>query len=106
MPNPGSGPSAAGAGSPRLRVALAGNPNSGKTTLFNRLTGSRAKVANYAGATVEVESARWELPGLGPVELVDVPGALSLSAHSLEERVAIEVVGQLHQVAAATLVHV
>ena len=95
MPNPGSGPSAAGAGPPRLRVALAGNPNSGKTTLFNRLTGSRAKVANYAGATVEVESARWELPGLGPVELVDVPGALSLSAHSLEERVAIEVVAGL-----------
>jgi ferrous iron transport protein B len=82
-------------GAARLRVALAGNPNSGKTTLFNRLTGSRAKVANYAGATVEIESASWSVPGLGSVELVDVPGALSLSAHSLEERVAIEAVAGL-----------
>ncbi|MGA1607775.1 MAG: ferrous iron transport protein B [Planctomycetota bacterium] len=84
-----------GGAAARLRVALAGNPNSGKTTLFNRLTGSRAKVANYAGATVEIEIARWDLPGLGPVELVDVPGALSLSAHSLEERVAIEAIAGL-----------
>lgn len=91
----GSREAAAPAHDARLRVALAGNPNSGKTTLFNRLTGSRAKVANYAGATVEIESADWNLPGLGPVELVDVPGALSLSAHSLEERVAIDAIAGL-----------
>jgi ferrous iron transport protein B len=69
-------------------VLLAGNPNSGKTTLFNRLTGARAKVANYAGVTVAKLSGRLEVPGFGAVELVDLPGTYSLSARSPEEQIA------------------
>ncbi len=73
---------------PRPLVLLAGNPNSGKTSLFNRLTGARAKVANYAGVTVAKLSGQLDLPGLGSVELVDLPGTYSLSARSPEEQIA------------------
>lgn len=73
-------------------VLLAGNPNSGKTTLFNRLTGARAKVANYAGVTVSKLSGRLDLPGVGEVELVDLPGTYSLSARSPEEQIAADAV--------------
>jgi ferrous iron transport protein B len=69
-------------------VLLFGNPNVGKTTLFNALTGEAARVGNYAGITVERRSA--PLRGsTRPIELVDAPGAYSLSARSLEEQVAI-----------------
>ncbi len=70
-------------------VLLVGNPNVGKTTLFNGLTGQQARVGNYPGVTVERRSALVEL-GDRHVELVDVPGAYSLSARSAEEQVAIE----------------
>lgn len=70
-------------------IALAGNPNCGKTTLFNALTGAHARVGNYPGITVERKSATVELPGRGRVELVDVPGTASLTAHTAEERVAV-----------------
>jgi len=69
------------------RVALAGNPNTGKTSLFNRLTGANARVGNYPGVTVEREIGRWSLD-VGPVEVMDVPGAYSLAARSAEEQVA------------------
>lgn len=72
-----------------LRVALVGNPNTGKTTLFNRLTGSRQKIGNYPGVTVEKKSGTWECDGR-KVELVDLPGTYSLSASSPDERVAID----------------
>ncbi len=78
-----------------LRVVLAGNPNAGKTTVFNKLTGRTAKVGNYPGITVEVETGRWALQGGATVELLDVPGAYSLSAHSVDERVAIEAIAGL-----------
>jgi ferrous iron transport protein B len=68
-----------------LRVALLGNPNCGKTALFNQLTGSRQKVANYAGATVERKSGRLRLPDGRQIELLDLPGAYSLDATSPEE---------------------
>ena len=70
------------------RVALAGNPNTGKTSVFNRLTGANARVGNYPGVTVERESGRWKLPGL-EVELIDVPGTYSLAARSPEEQLAV-----------------
>ncbi len=70
------------------RVAIAGNPNTGKTSLFNRLTGANARVGNYAGVTVEREEATWRLPGLD-VELVDIPGTYSLAARSGEEQIAV-----------------
>jgi ferrous iron transport protein B len=73
------------------RIALAGNPNTGKTTLFNRLTGSQARVGNYPGVTVELAQAELDLgAGLGRVEVIDVPGSYSLVARSREEQVAID----------------
>jgi len=70
-------------------VAVAGNPNSGKTTLFNALTGAHAKIGNYPGITVESRTAEAELPRAGRVTLVDVPGTYSLTARSPDEEVAI-----------------
>ena len=73
-------------------VALAGNPNSGKTTLFNALTGLRAKVGNYPGVTVERKEGR--LVGSSkdrPVIVVDLPGTYSLSPQSLDEQVSRDV---------------
>ena len=71
----------------RQRVALAGNPNAGKTSIFNALTGARRHVANYPGVTVEKRTGRCEL-GDGSAEITDLPGTYSLSAYSPEERVA------------------
>ena len=70
-----------------LRLALVGNPNCGKTALFNLLTGSRQKVANYAGVTVERKEGRLHTPGGRQFVLLDLPGAYSLQAASLDEAV-------------------
>ncbi len=80
--------SAAGA----LRVALLGNPNCGKTALFNLLTGSRAKVANYAGVTVERKVGRLHTPSGRQVQVLDLPGAYSLNAMSADEAVTRDIV--------------
>ena len=69
-----------------FRLALVGAPNSGKSTLFNGLTGGRAKVANYAGVTVERRSGAMSTPTGRAVELIDLPGIYGLSARSLDER--------------------
>lgn len=69
------------------RVALVGNPNCGKTTLFNSLTGLRYKVANYPGVTVEKRSGLVSLPELGDIELVDLPGTYSLVPSSPDEQI-------------------
>lgn len=73
------------------RIAVVGNPNSGKSTLFNRLTGMRQKTGNYPGVTVEkhVGVAR---VGDTEIGLIDLPGMFALSAHSLEERIAVDVI--------------
>lgn len=73
------------------QVALVGNPNAGKTTLFNALTGLRAKTANFPGTTVSRKTASLNLPG-GPVTLLDLPGLYSLQPTTPEERVAQEVI--------------
>jgi ferrous iron transport protein B len=71
-----------------LRLALVGNPNCGKTALFNQLTGSRQKVANYAGVTVERKEGRLHSAGSGrSYAVLDLPGAYSLHAASLDEAV-------------------
>ncbi len=70
-----------------VRVALAGNPNSGKTSLFNVLTGARQHVGNYPGVTVEKRAGQFEL-GDRAFELSDLPGTYSLSSFSPEERIA------------------
>jgi len=69
-------------------VLLLGNPNVGKTSLFNRLTGERAHIGNYPGITVEERWGRLDLGGT-PARLVDLPGAYSLSARSPEEQIAL-----------------
>ncbi|WP_084582482.1 ferrous iron transporter B [Sphingomonas azotifigens] len=68
-------------------VALVGNPNAGKSALFNALTGARQKVGNYPGVTVERHSGRMALPDGRPIELVDLPGAYSLDPGSPDEQV-------------------
>jgi ferrous iron transport protein B len=77
----------------RLRTAaLVGNPNSGKSALFNALTGARQKIANYPGVTVERKAGRLVLPSGEPVELVDLPGSYALDAASPDEEVTRKVV--------------
>jgi len=72
-----------------LIIAVAGNPNAGKTSLFNALTGMRQKVANYPGVTVERKVGLWTLaPELPPAQLIDLPGLYSLEATSLDEQIA------------------
>jgi ferrous iron transport protein B len=80
-----------------LVIALAGNPNAGKTTLFNSLTGLRQKVANYPGVTVERKEGVWSLaPGGVPARLIDLPGLYSLDAASIDEQIARDVItGQI-----------
>ncbi|WP_321941579.1 ferrous iron transporter B [Paraburkholderia tropica] len=70
-----------------LRIALVGNPNCGKTALFNLLTGARQKVANYAGVTVERKEGRFVTPSGRKVQLLDLPGAYSFDSASPDERV-------------------
>ncbi len=72
---------------PPLNIALAGNPNAGKTSLFNALTGARQHVGNYPGVTVDKKTGTAMLDGLA-VNVVDLPGTYSLTAYSLEEVVA------------------
>ena len=74
------------------RVALLGNPNCGKSVLFNRLTGSRQKVANYAGVTVELKRGLSRTPAGHAISVVDLPGTYGLVANSEDEMVACEVV--------------
>ena len=70
----------------QIKIALAGNPNSGKTTLFNALTGSNQFVGNWPGVTVEKKEGK--LKGHDDVIITDLPGIYSLSPYTLEEVVA------------------
>ncbi len=77
--------------SSQITIALAGNPNAGKTTLFNSLTGLKQKVANYPGVTVERKEGSWRLNGKA-ANLIDLPGLYSLDATSLDEHIARDVI--------------
>jgi ferrous iron transport protein B len=72
-------------------IAVVGNPNSGKSTLFNRLTGLRQRIGNYPGVTVERHIGTLRV-GDSSLELIDLPGTHALSAHSLEEKIAVDVI--------------
>ncbi|MGV7210906.1 ferrous iron transporter B [Oxalobacteraceae bacterium A2-2] len=76
-------------------VALLGNPNCGKTALFNRLTGARQKVANYAGVTIERKEGQFTSPAGHGFKVLDLPGAYSLSAHTPDEAITRDVVAGL-----------
>ncbi|MDX1903455.1 MAG: ferrous iron transport protein B [Thermonemataceae bacterium] len=73
-----------------MKIALIGNPNSGKSSLFNQLTGLNQKVANFAGVTVEKKTGYFTLPSQEKVELTDLPGTYSLYPKSLDEQVVID----------------
>lgn len=75
-----------------VRVTLLGNPNTGKSTIFNRLTGLRQHIANYPGITVEMKSGALLLGGQ-QLEVIDLPGAYSLAAASPDERVVMDALG-------------
>ena len=86
---------------PAWSVALVGNPNCGKTALFNLLTGARQKVANYAGVTVERKVGTLRLANGQTVSMVDLPGAYSLTPATPDERITLEVIeGRRHGEAA------
>ena len=70
----------------KLTIGLIGNPNSGKTTLFNQLTGSRQRVGNWAGVTVERKEGQFSTTD-HQVTLVDLPGTYSLTSYTMEEQV-------------------
>lgn len=86
---PASSPSAA---APLRTVALVGNPNCGKTALFNRLTGARQKVANYAGVTVERKAGVAHLRDGRSVAVIDLPGTYSLTPATPDEQVTLDVI--------------
>jgi len=76
-------------------IALLGNPNCGKTALFNRLTGARQKVANYAGVTIERKEGSFTSPAGRALRVLDLPGAYSLSAQTPDEAITRDVVAGL-----------
>src|SRR6516162_6696920 len=75
----------------RLTAALVGNPNTGKTTLFNALSGLNQRVGNYPGVTVETKKGRMTCAGRG-FDLIDLPGTYSLSPRSPDEMVAVDLI--------------
>ena len=77
---------------PGATVALVGNPNCGKTALFNLLTGARQKVANYAGVTVERKAGTVKLGNGSSVQVIDLPGTYSLTPATPDERITLEVI--------------
>ena len=73
-------------------IGLIGNPNCGKTTVFNGLTGSHQHIGNWPGVTVEKKEGEFVLPKTGAVKIVDLPGIYSLTATSEDERASLEYV--------------
>ncbi|MDH3650777.1 MAG: 50S ribosome-binding GTPase, partial [Saprospiraceae bacterium] len=74
-----------------MTVAIVGNPNSGKTSLFNALTGSNQRTGNFPGVTVERKTGKLTFPGQRGCRLIDLPGAYSLYPNSSDERIAAEI---------------
>lgn len=74
----------------QINVALVGNPNTGKTSVFNQLTGLKQKVGNYPGITVEKKEGISKISRVLKAHVIDLPGTYSLNASSLDESVVIE----------------
>ncbi|MEO1433994.1 MAG: ferrous iron transport protein B [Bacteroidota bacterium] len=79
----------------QFTIALVGNPNCGKSTLFNQLTGLRQKVGNFPGVTVDKKEGMFQLPGLEALRLLDLPGLYSLHPNSADERVVLNILSDL-----------
>ena len=88
------------------RIALVGNPNAGKTTLFNALTGLRHKVGNYPGVTVDIKSGVLRGGDNSGIEIIDLPGVYSLTPHSPDEDVAIKFLFGINEVPPNFIVNV
>jgi ferrous iron transport protein B len=80
----------------KIIVALVGNPNSGKTSLFNQLTGLNQKIGNYPGVTVDKKSGTMVLPNGKKAEVIDLPGAYSIYPRSDDERVVFDVLNSMN----------
>ena len=74
----------------QFKIALVGNPNSGKTTLFNRLSGLNQKVSNLPGTSVSIKNAQWQMDANEKVQITDLPGIYGLVPSSTEEKIAVE----------------
>ncbi len=81
-----------------LQIALMGNPNSGKSTLFNRLTGLQQKVGNFPGVTVEKKEGRLQLSDGRAAQLIDFPGSYSLYPNSKDERIVVQTLANPHDI--------
>jgi ferrous iron transport protein B len=81
---------------PRLKIALAGNPNSGKSSLFNHLTGLNQKIGNFPGVTVDKKSGSCQLNDGSMVEIMDLPGTYSIYPRSLDEKIVAEILLDHH----------
>src|SRR5919106_1684520 len=82
--------------SPISKIALLGNPNSGKSSLFNQLTGLNQKIGNFPGVTVDKRSGICQLPDRSSIEIVDLPGIYSIYPRSLDEQIVAEVLLDHH----------
>src|SRR6187399_3057798 len=80
----------------RPKIALLGNPNSGKSSLFNHLTGLNQKIGNFPGVTVEKKSGHCPLPDGSIAEIIDLPGIYSIYPRSLDEKIVAEVLLDHH----------
>ena len=74
-----------------IKIALIGNPNTGKTSLFNKLTGLNQHVGNYPGVTVEKKTGSCKLPNSQTANIIDLPGTYSTNASTLDEDVTVKV---------------
>ncbi|HZB12799.1 MAG TPA: FeoB small GTPase domain-containing protein, partial [Chryseolinea sp.] len=82
----------------KLKIALVGNPNSGKSSLFNYLTGLNQKIGNFPGVTVEKKSGFCPLPENTLAEIIDLPGTYSIYPRSLDEQIVADVLLDHHSV--------
>src|SRR3712207_9090481 len=87
---------------PIARIALIGNPNSGKSSLFNQLTGLNQKVGNFPGVTVDKKTGICHINSTSSVQIIDLPGTYSLYPKSLDERVVMDIMANPKEIGRAS----